>query len=382
MKPIIHIGNLKTGSTFLQSEVFSNKKICFCLGRYGYGGKECVDRLFQKFIWEDLYCDKYLWEKMYPQISEQFLGYINQANVHNVPLVVSNEAICYHPLSRNGIEERLSRLKALLPHAKILCVIRSQLSWLQSFYSSLIVDSGSTVSFDELIEINKYDCLSSLNVMSSIDYAYIHDVCLKYFDDVLFIPHEIFVTKPSEFLQSISEFMGIEFNLMSTEKLINKSRKKNEISLFRAINNKFPRGLSGRKERPYLGMRSYMAEVITQRNDEIPIEDDGPKSSVIARLLKSFFNCISQEYTKLSISGSLHWEKIFLENIQKEANYRKLAWNDKMRIQFCKKNKIRSFEEEFYPTIQQASFIKEFYKKSNIAMNIKIKYDLENLGYF
>ena len=304
---------------------------------------------FGKFLWEDLFCDDYSWDKNFSAIKSRFEEHINISNNLKLPVVISNEAICYYPVSKNSLESRISRLKSLLPNAKIVCVFRNQIAWLKSFYSSLIIDAGSTVTFDQFIEINKYDQMSPLNVFPSIDYNYIYDICKKYFDDLLFIPYEILSSNSSFFFSCISDFIGVDISNFIKDKKTNESNSPQFLSLVRAFNEKYPKKFSAPRERPYLGIHSPMYLHIKKKQ----------------------------------LSGKINnFEIDFIKNVENERENHVLVYNYQAFLAFCRKKRIKAYGCEVYPLEKHTDFVSHIFVESNIRLNEKISFDLKKNGYF
>ena len=167
---VIHVGLHKTGTTFLQYEIFSKLKNTNCTFLLKYETK--------------IYDDK-----------------IN---------IISDEELSVNPFTPTYHREHLDcdyrfviadRLHSIFPDAKIILGIRDKESWVRSIYSQY-VKSGGIYSFD----IFRKDIFDE----SFLDFdAYIK--CLKGLFDEVFVYHLEDLKKDNDsFVKNICDFIGAE----------------------------------------------------------------------------------------------------------------------------------------------------------------------------
>jgi len=169
---VIHLGLHKTGTSFLQAEIFPKiKNVGFPRnGTFRYGTKIYEDKL-------NIISDEEL--SVNPHLPPCHINYLG-------------------PEQRFVIAERLH---SIFPDAKIILGIRNKDTWLRSVYSQY-VKGGGVHNFDSFIS-NDFD-------HRFLDFdSYIN--CLKgLFNEVLVYHFEELKQDPNSFVRNICDFIGVD----------------------------------------------------------------------------------------------------------------------------------------------------------------------------
>ena len=241
--PILHIGMPKTATTALQKYVFTDEKYFFPIGRYGAGGDSCRSELVSNFLWSGLFLDKYSYEKNNDLYKEEFSRLLRAAeNASKVP-VISQEAITIPTFFNSDFDVVFSRLREVIGDAIIFLTIRNQADFLKSFYSTLVTDMGSSISFQDFIYINTEIPNHRVNVARCLDYKYVFDTLSGLFSHIEVLVYEHFVLDPLTYLNRILTRQGI--TLDKFENVVeNASRDEEQLAYARSFNEHCARGLS------------------------------------------------------------------------------------------------------------------------------------------
>jgi hypothetical protein len=136
-----HIGFAKSGSTWLQNELFPKHQEIFHLGRFK--GDEIIDDDIRLFLWRDIVdTPKFLWN---PQtIKNVFQNYFDSAQKQGKRACgISHESFTSPISGKLDVVERAERLRAAMGRdTKIIIIIREQLSWIMSLYTGLLKEGG------------------------------------------------------------------------------------------------------------------------------------------------------------------------------------------------------------------------------------------------
>jgi hypothetical protein len=192
---LIHTGYVKTGSTWLQTQIFKNEALGFAL---------VCDRSFSTH------------QIIYPPFFEFNIDVIQQhineklrhINDDKVP-VVSHERLAGSAIS-GGFDSGIiaERLLKLFPRAKILIVIREQVSHILSTYKEY-VNQGGTCSLKKFLFPPKGRALP----LFSFAFYEFHKLIEHYHslwgrENILVLPFELLVQRPLDFYNSIATFVG------------------------------------------------------------------------------------------------------------------------------------------------------------------------------
>jgi len=227
---LLHIGYHKTGTTWMQDELFSKsdsfifrKTLArnFIYNEKGFllssldDNEEVIQRKFDRFIKKKL---------------------TNRESI----LCVSHERLSGNPHSSGFDASVISRrLKNVFPNAKVLIVIREQSAWLLSNYFQYL-SAGGTYSITKYLN-SSYDGKRPGFAPYHIEY---HHLIKKYSslfgkENVLVLPYELFKQSSLKFIKEFDEFLSIETNLdeINTEVKINAKSNFFINYKLRALNN-------------------------------------------------------------------------------------------------------------------------------------------------
>lgn len=198
---ILHIGMPRTGTTFLQHEVFPKLNIRYIspeFFKYGHIGTLA-----------------------------EFYSYILERDT-----LISNENVYCDMWSKKDTRfERLEILHKLFPHAKIIFGVRDKEALKKSWYKKSI-GVGATWNYEEF--------LKNIN-LNLFEYEPYVEKLRELFSNVYVYRFEDFVKNPEEIIKNICNFIGVEmpeiekeaykrkWNIGYTEKQIKIARKLNKI---------------------------------------------------------------------------------------------------------------------------------------------------------
>jgi hypothetical protein len=198
MRPLLHIGYHKTGTTWLQKRVFPDTEAGFSF----VAGPRIVHSAFVAVNPFDFDAGA---------VRKNFERGINEAEAQGLVPVFSHERLSGSPYA-GGHDSRTNadRLAATFPEARILVVIREQASMLGSIYKQYL-RSGGAASFDQYVTpppgtgrmpIFRFDFLEYHRLIGY--YQQLFGV-----ENVLALPYELLRENPGEFLARIGNFLGI-----------------------------------------------------------------------------------------------------------------------------------------------------------------------------
>ncbi len=206
--PLIHIGFHKTGSTWLQRELFHSDSECFC------PLTPDRNRNSGKFI-----------GKHFVRDHERYLLSSFAMNKDAIQQAVEAAAKCVDPGDRIPVisYERLSgnphagsfdartiadRIKASFPEARIFCVIREQRDIILSTWFQYLKIGGTDSLTDYLTR--SYDGRRPGFSPAAYNYIELVDYYRGLFspENVLVLPYEMLRDSASEFLRRIGDFTG------------------------------------------------------------------------------------------------------------------------------------------------------------------------------
>ena len=166
MSIVIHVGLHKTGTTFLQEQIFKKLK------NINYSKKIDLHRI---------------------HIDNNKINLISNA-------WLSSDEPHFYEFGATDKYEILSHIKKLFPDAKIILVKRNFSPWLKSCYRQYIV-SGGILTFDDYCE--KYNH----NFIDMDDYE---NMIRELFDEVLVTTQESLLNNREQTIQTICNFIGVE----------------------------------------------------------------------------------------------------------------------------------------------------------------------------
>ena len=193
---LIHIGYHKTGSTYLQDHCFQP------INGYSSNIGGSRTRIVKDIAFPDNFVfDPFVCRSLY-------LPYIDTARDNGLRFVLSHERLSGYPPS-GGYDRMLiaDRLVRTFPAARILIVVREQVSLIRSIYSQYITDGGD-LSLQRFLETPE----PQLGRMPGFRLeVYEFDRLIRHYQDlfgsVLVLPFEMMVRDLESFVGQISQFM-------------------------------------------------------------------------------------------------------------------------------------------------------------------------------
>jgi hypothetical protein len=197
---LIHIGYQKTGTTWLQKQLFTNHRLGF---HSPFSSREISEAIVYPYAltFDPESCRKY------------FTPGIQRARNEGLFPVLSRERLS-GSLRGGGYDSRelADRLATVFPGAKVLIVIREQKQMLRSSYGQT-VKGNSCLSLEQFLNASsRFKQRLHLFDISRFQYHYL----IKYYyhlfgeDNVLVLPYEMFQTSPRFYIKRIVSFCGID----------------------------------------------------------------------------------------------------------------------------------------------------------------------------
>ena len=231
---LIHVGVPKTGTTFLQTDIFPKARGIRYLGKL-YNGDKYADSDLLELINSITSHDSINFKS---EFQPTYFGYLESSQNGSVPLI-SDEAFTNGVIDRGVVCDRLAEF---FPRSKILIVLREQFAALQSMYAFLVMERGknlnksfgrpSVASYDRWIEEQME--FPQRSYISQLLYANLVQKYIEKFGNknVLVITYEEMKHSPTQFSKRLSEFIGVEI----TQELFDLNES--------GMRNKSPRGLN------------------------------------------------------------------------------------------------------------------------------------------
>ena len=237
-KLLIHIGYHKTGTKWLQKELFVPENNVFEPIDNINGGPSRLANLL--IVGEDGYMLS-PFESSIKNVRRRILHCIalKKRLLNDKTFVMSSERLSGNP-HHGGFDSKViaSRLKACFPQAQILIVIREQKSFLMSNYFQYL-SRGGTQSIKKYLN-TMYDRRQPMFSPHYIDYFPLISEYYKLFDkrNVKVLPYEMFKTEPVKFIDEIGDFVGekIQIDKDRFQKYHNRKYGKYVMYYFRFLN--------------------------------------------------------------------------------------------------------------------------------------------------
>lgn len=141
-KVILHVGYPKSGSTWLQDNLFSNKNNCFqSIFPNKQARREFIELLMKKDIFS---FDK---NEIQDYVNDKFYDLFKKSDIKTIVISCEDFVGPIHDQGKSIQKDTLDRLKLIFPNAKILLILREQISCLLSQYYQQI-RGGSTISLE------------------------------------------------------------------------------------------------------------------------------------------------------------------------------------------------------------------------------------------
>lgn len=251
MSCLIHIGYQKTGSTWLQRNVFDNAEL---------GLFQTVAH--KKFLNELLIFPRAL-DFQPSQCLDALAPAVQEARrVGRFP-VLSSERLCGSPYTGgHDSKEVADRLAQIFRDARILIVIREQLGMLFSQYRHYIGCGGTKPVKRYLNPPDSAKVASPQYDLSFYEYDQLIGYYMSVFgaSNVLALPFELFKTSPEEFLARIAGLCGLDrMGLPDSchRKVVKRGFSGLSVSLFRRLNF-FIGEYSGLDSQPIIKLKGCM----------------------------------------------------------------------------------------------------------------------------
>lgn len=231
MIDVIHIGDYKTGSSWLQRCLFKHHPDILYIDNpeeFPY-----VARLFNELVdVADIHFDEV-------SFRERFSLCLSQSEAAHRQLLVSRESLFGDFITSNNAERTARRLKNVFHQSQVIIVIREQLSMLSSIYSEYI-KCGGTLKFSKFI----WDPIVSKGLLNRLNYSAVIETYKAYFgeENVLVKIYDDFICDKVDFSNDILKF--IDCKEMKTEEfdsldyqIVNPSLRSFGLSLHRWLNH-------------------------------------------------------------------------------------------------------------------------------------------------
>ena len=226
-KLLIHIGYHKTGSSWLQRRLFSDADQSFSLP---LDRREDVHRRIVMPNALDFSADR---------CREQLEPKLTAGTLNRVP-VISSERLCGSPYSGGyDSKELANRLHAAFPEARVLIVIREQVSMLVSTYKAY-VDKGGTCTLKEFFS-PPLRAPGRIPWFDPMHFAY--DRLIAHYQSLFGRPNVLVMTfeqlriDPIAFSETICTFAGASWTRMeSPERQVNPGIDASIVGLRRRLN--------------------------------------------------------------------------------------------------------------------------------------------------
>ncbi len=212
---LLHIGYHKTGSTYLQDHLFQPEN--------GFSREIGADRtrIVRDFVFPDNFCFD-------PEAMRQaYRPFVEAADAGGLRFVLSHERLSGYPPS-GGYDRLLiaDRLARTFPEARVLIVLREQVSLIRSVYSQYITDGGY-LSLGRFLEVPepKLGRMPGFRLeLYEFDRMIRHYQALFGRERVLVLPFEKMVRALPGFLADITGFVDLPAVKAVTEVVANQRR--------------------------------------------------------------------------------------------------------------------------------------------------------------
>ena len=226
MKIFFHLGYPRTGTTFLQKNLFSkNKKINFIGRKSNYGRQD-------KFFYHALFQIMELNNTQYKKKKDEILLAFNKVHFSKKKLnIISEEGItCQYSWKNNDMKRTLRRLIEIKKKSKLniffFMTIRNQqeclISNFQFFYSFYFHKYYS--NFDDLINSRNF---RTKKILDSFNYYEIFKIFKKNDEKINFLIYEEFSNNPNKFIVNLSNYLNLK--LKYNNSLSSKINSKNDL---------------------------------------------------------------------------------------------------------------------------------------------------------
>lgn len=231
---ILHIGYHKTGTTFLQKNVFSGNPEIFYLGRSWISNK--LDAFFFDFNFlKDSEFDKDVMIKRFAEIVNYVIKEQNIDMSQKKIMLISHESL-HSGSDYFGLrtKEQAYRLKQVFPKAKIIIGIRNQIKMIESNYTNYI-HHGGKLTFNYFFHHSDF---YNLGLKEKLKYDGLIDLYFEYFkkERVHILIFEQVFSRKNLNLNALNSFLNVETRVNYSDIGINKKLSSKSISILRILN--------------------------------------------------------------------------------------------------------------------------------------------------
>ncbi len=236
---IIHIGKGKTGTSFLQEEIFQSDK------NINYIAKTEDD--YPQWLIQWHYSD----DLVFNEINEEIVDKVNSLMSKDKINLISSEAFSIV----GNLYQQAIRIKKIQPNTKILITLRDPLKAILSFYKYSVQSDKLIHNLEKCIDYDRTPMVFYKRKPIYLpDYYYdeIIEVYQELFgkENICILKYEDMVNCPDKYFTDLSNFLGVNLNIneikMKLNNRLNTSPKDEGINKLRAQNiwrllkNQFP----------------------------------------------------------------------------------------------------------------------------------------------
>jgi len=150
MQKYAHVGYPKSGSTWLQLDLFPRHPDLFHLGRHN--GDDIIDDDLRNILWNDLIAQPALLYEADRAAGVFDRLFVQAARAGKAACGISQEILTTSLAGNVDVTQRAMRLRgAIGPDTQIVMVVRNQLDWIRSMYCALLKEGGMTLEFDDFL---------------------------------------------------------------------------------------------------------------------------------------------------------------------------------------------------------------------------------------
>ena len=214
IKPFIHIGYHKTGSSWLQQHLFTtNSKVFYPLSK----NDAAQTTLAKHFVMDDFGNLLSPFNQNEERIKQEISHVLTlQGAIDGRIPVISQERLSGSPGASGFDAKNIAyRLKTIFPDARILIVVREQKSVIRSWYFQHLA-MGGTESFKQFFSAN-YDSQQPYFSLNHFDYLPLVKEYENLFglENILVLNYELFRHQPTVFFQHMESFLNVQLPIDS-----------------------------------------------------------------------------------------------------------------------------------------------------------------------
>lgn len=226
---LVHIGFHKTGSTFLQNNLFFRNDQGFA-SPWTVNSGEAIEHLV---LTHPCRFDA-------AKIRHLFWEAVAKMNGEGMIPTISHEDLSGHPVKQKYYEfEVAERIHAVFPDAKVFIVVREQKSIIRSFYNQHVKQGGEFgIQYFLGDETTRRPGFSPLFRLDHLEYDLLVERYIEHFgaESVLVLPQEILARDQQLFLRKLYDFVGHPAAVETFSNQANVSLKAATVELRRMLN--------------------------------------------------------------------------------------------------------------------------------------------------